>query len=113
MNKQYQLRYFSHETFLKHTQKITSSNYTLIRDDRTDGISGIAIAIKNNLQFNTTPFPYLNLPERLQMVAIRIKHIFFYNLYIPPDIRLTNEILNEIPPHLLEPMPKIPYGALR
>ncbi|KAL3290400.1 hypothetical protein HHI36_023741 [Cryptolaemus montrouzieri] len=91
------------ETFLNFNSIISISNYTILRIDRQDGYGGLAFAVKNCIPYRNINFFDIDLPQNFQIACISIGELSLINVYVPPDIVLTDKHISEISPYLLDP----------
>lgn len=79
------------ETWLKPDSVFKISNYSCVREDRSDGYAGVALLVKHS-----TPYSFFHLPPHspdFSIVAIKIQDICFVSLYIPhPSSTIFSEI---------------------
>lgn len=102
-NKTYELTHYLHthdidialitETHLKNTDKLNITNYTIHRKDRPTQGGGVAIMIKNTINYVLIQ----NLQSNLEILGIKIKNdINIFALYIHPNYALTLQELDNI-----------------
>ena len=100
------------ETMLKEEVHIRLSGYDILRKDRDDGLGGIAMFIRNNIEFENYEIRQNLLPWHVQIQACNIKkcNVNLINMYIPPEIRIEKQTLETI--WNLIPNPKLILGDL-
>ncbi|KAK9886682.1 hypothetical protein WA026_017602 [Henosepilachna vigintioctopunctata] len=77
--------------------------YQIIRNDRSRHGGGIATLIKNNLKFVELNFPFFEIPQNLQIHAIKIDDLSLVHVYCPPNENLSENLLNELFLNLTSP----------
>nr|CAI5829658.1 unnamed protein product [Callosobruchus analis] len=81
------------ETWFKPDRSYNFTGYKVIRQDRQDGTTGVAILIKNNIVFQEINLH--NIPEDMQACAVKIINsnppLTLSSIYCPPDVRLSTQ----------------------
>ncbi|KAL3287131.1 hypothetical protein HHI36_001611 [Cryptolaemus montrouzieri] len=65
-------------------------------DDRADGYCGIAFAIRKDLLIQVIQIDIPRIPNRVQLIGIKIDNLNVYNIYIPPDIQVDYRVMRSL-----------------
>lgn len=84
------------ETFLRSYIDVSLSGYSLLRQDRADGYGGIAFAIRNYIPYVEIDLQAMVLPVGLQISGVQCAGYKIFNLYVPPDVRLSPSVLDHV-----------------
>lgn len=100
------------ETWLKKEYSFKLNQYNVMRKDRHDGKGGIAILIKNNIEYTELDLNPYNLPDKVQIQAIKLNksNLNIINIYIPPLVVVPWNLLKKIIQSI--PHPKVVVGDL-
>ena len=76
------------ETHLVHRYSPVIPGYYSVRKDKSIHSGGLAIFVRSTVSFSLLQVP---TTSRVELQCIKVGGYLFYNIYIPPDIRLDGD----------------------
>lgn len=84
------------ETFMNDKFTPSIRGFDCVHVDRDDGFGGVAFFIMRDIKYDIIDLSHINLPHRVQVIALECSELIMLNFYNPPDLVVSLQILNDI-----------------